>query len=276
MDHGTFSHAQLDQVKDLNPRVKLSIALSLQKGSGIEINFRDLLHRQQREDHDTGRRLYSHLAKIGKTFVTTNYDEWLDDELPDVPARVTAHPSGTAPVFRPREVYFHPDDLVAANLNRKNVVLHLHGSVKNPGGMILTTPHYVQHYANDRRTKEPDPENNVLTFLEYLFASKTVLFVGYGLEELEILEYVILKARLTRDLHTRHFLLQGYFSHEYELMRNMQAHYRECGIELLPFSKDSRGWEQLLVVLESFGREIPASSPKKLQQFKDMEALLDG
>jgi hypothetical protein len=44
----------------------------------------------------------------------------------------------------------------------------------------------------------------VLTSLDYLFSNRTVLFIGYGLDELEILEYVILKARqnqprLTKD-----------------------------------------------------------------------------
>src|SRR5262245_58434802 len=82
VDHGTFSHAQLDQVHRLNPRIKLSIALALQKASKAQIDFRALLHRRNRAEHPAGCRLYSHLSKLGKTFVTTNYDEWLDDELP--------------------------------------------------------------------------------------------------------------------------------------------------------------------------------------------------
>ena len=61
--------------------------------------------------------------------------------------------------------------------------------------MVLTTQDYVTRYANDRFKTDPSMENRVLTFLDHLFTNKTVLFVGYGLEELEILEYVILKAR---------------------------------------------------------------------------------
>jgi hypothetical protein len=56
--------------------------------------------------------------------------------------------------------------------------------------MILTTQHYVRHYANDRNFRDTGKENNVLTFLDFLFREKNVLFVG-GLDELEILEYVI-------------------------------------------------------------------------------------
>ena len=65
--------------------------------------------------------------------------------------------------------------------------------------MILTTQDYIRHYANDRRADGPEGENRVLTFLEFLFSEKNVLFIGYGLEELEILEYVIGKARLMAE-----------------------------------------------------------------------------
>ena len=139
--------------------------------------------------------------------------------------------------------------------------------------MILTTPHYVQHYANDRKSQE----NIVLTFLEDLFRDKTVLFIGYGLAELEILEYLIVKTR-TKDkgLQLRHFLLQGFYSHERELMVSMRTYYRECGIELVPFLKDQGGWEQLINVLESWSKGVPTSAPLVSQQLKEMESLLDG
>jgi hypothetical protein len=114
--------------------------------------------------------------------------------------------------------------------------------------------------------------------LDYLFKNKTVLFVGYGLEELEILEYVILKARRLRGakpLEAKHFILQGYFSHEQELVRSMRRYYlNECGIELIPFSRDLKDWRQLLDVLEEFARSLPASEPMVLKEFEEMEGLL--
>jgi hypothetical protein len=279
VDLGAFSHAQLDQVKHLRPRIKLSLALALQAASTAPIDFGALLHRQARTEHATGRRLYSHLSRLGKTFVTTNYDEWLDDEFPAPALDVSGDsPASADAVPKPRQVYYKTEDLTAAHLNEENAVIHLHGSVKHPEGMVLTTQQYVQHYANDRRRTEADAENIVLTFLEHLFRYKTVLFIGYGLDELEILEYIIVKKRMpaTPGLQPRHFLLQGFYSHERELMVSMRTYYRECGVELLPFLKDQRGWDQLIDVLETFGRLVPASSPLLLQEFKDMEALLNG
>ena len=275
---GEFNHAQLDQVKHLSPRIRLSIALSLQNSTGVQIDFRKLLHREPRHDHATGRRLYSHLSKLARTFVTTNYDEWLDEEIPDPQADLTGvSPQAPESTPRPRTVIYQPDDLTVANLNREDAVIHLHGSVKAAQSMIVTTPDYVRHYAKDRSSRERARENEVLTFLEHLFRNKTVLFIGYGLEELEILEYIIVKAPASngRDLLPQHFLLQGFFSHQRELMVSMRTYYRECGIELLPFLRDQEDWKQLVYVLESFARSVPASSLMVSQQFREMEDLLN-
>jgi hypothetical protein len=146
--------------------------------------------------------------------------------------------------------------------------------------MILTTQDYVRHYANDRLSGDPSRENRVLTFLEYLFDNKTVLFIGYGLEELEILEYVILKARRppgTPGREARHYILQGFFSHEEALLRSLKSYYlSECDIQLIPFLRDDKDWDQLLDVLEEFARTIPASAPLMLQKAQEMEDLLNG
>lgn len=75
----------------------------------------------------------------------------------------------------------------------------------------------------------------------------------------------------------RHYLLQGFFSHEYELMRSLKRYYLgECGIELLPFSRDLNDRDQLLDVLDKFAELTPASELMYLQEFKEMEGLLDG
>ena len=242
IDHGKFTYAQLDQVKSLPPRIKLSIALALQHQSGISLNFRDLLHPQPRHLHDDGLRAYSHLSRLGKTFVTTNYDEWLDDELPvsPPPSPQPATPTATS-TPRPRTVYFKPEDLVPANLNRDDsVVIHLHGSIKAPEGMILTTRHYLQHYANDRRTTDHDPENYVLTFLEHLFTHKTVLFVGYGLDELEVLEYIVAKAPTAQEASNHGTSCCKDSAEELAQWKHVAAYYRDFGIQIIRFVKDFR------------------------------------
>jgi SIR2-like protein len=280
---GKFTYSQLDQIRHLHPRVKLSLARTLAAERNTVINFRALLHPKARREHEKGCRLYRSLFALGKTFVTTNYDEWLDERLPEpTPAAIPAvqpAPADTPPV-KPIQVVHKVDELLPALLSEPNTVIHLHGSLRDPAGMILTTRDYMRHYANDRLLADPQRENRVLTFLDFLFKEKTVLFIGYGLDELEILEYVILKAGRpvgTTGRESRHYILQGFFSHEEALLRSLKSYYlSECDIQLIPFLRDDKDWDQLLDVLEEFARRIPASDPLILQKAQEMEDLLNG
>jgi|SRR5579859_562871 len=271
VDEGKFTYSQLDQIKHLNPRVKLSIGTSLAEETKTPIDFEALLHPTARAKHPNGQRLYKSLFALGNVFVTTNYDRWLDERIaePAASAAPLASPSTPSPAAPMRSIY-NVNDFLPAVLTQANTVVHLHGSVADPKKMVLTTREYIELYANDHRTGDANLENRALTFLEHLFGHYTVLFIGYGLEELEILEYVILKAKPQENTvhnEARHFLLQGFFSHEAALLRRMKTYYlRECGIQLIPFLRDQKDHEQLLEVLEDFAQRIPASAPLMLQE----------
>lgn len=277
---GKFSHAQLAQIDHLSPRVKLSIALGMQAGAKLPIDFKKLLTPFGGYENAMGRRVYSVLSKLAKTFITTNYDEWLDYEisLVEIDSLKPNKSAVTTPKPLARKQFHEVKDFTPGNLNAPGV-FHIHGSIQRPEGMILTTGQYLRHYANDHHTAKPEDENRLLTFLEYLFENKTVLFIGYGLEELEILEYVIQKARRPAAHGAReakHFMLQGYFSHELELMHSLRQYYLdECGIELIGFRRDDKDWEQLADVLESFAARIPAKDPLLAQELSEMEKLLE-
>ena len=271
-----FSYSQFAQVNHLDPRVKLSIARRLEREHNVTINFRSILH-PSGTPHEKGRRLYETLSKLGDKFVTTNYDEWLDESvpIPVISGKPSADPS-TAATLQPRTVIYREEEIIPSKINNANIVIHLHGSVKYPKGMILTTREYVRHYANDRGPREAHTENRILTFLDDLFRNKVVLFVGYGLKELEILEYIITKVKQPQssEPEVKHHLVQGFFSHEQELARSLGDYYRESGIQLIPFSKDQQGWDQLLDVIESFARNISASG-SVLEDFIQMENWLN-
>lgn len=280
IDKGKFTHAQFDQIKHRSPRIKLSIATAIATDTKTPIDYDQLLHPISRAKHKNGRRLYNSLFALGNVFVTTNYDRWLDDRIAEpapgaTPAVSPATPQPSAPM---RSIYT-VNDFLPATLTQPNTVIHLHGSVVDPKGMLLTTHEYIHRYANDHRTGDASTENRALTFLEHLFEHYTVLFIGYGLEELEILEYVILKARprrqvITADNEARHFLLEGFFSHETTLLRSMETYYlRECGIQLISFLRDQKDREQLFDVLEAFAQQIPASAPLVLRQGQMLENL---
>jgi hypothetical protein len=271
----------MEQIRHLSPRMKLSIARAIEAEHGLKIDYAKLINpRQGYQKNEIGHRLYRSLGKLSKTFVTTNYDAWLDTEIPDVSLSVNADvvTQDTAAPLRVRRRIVSVDDFTPANLNQENCVFHLHGSLSDPSGMVMTTRDYIQRYAHDRGSDDPSRENRTLTFLEALFRHKTVLFVGYGLDDLEILEYVIQKARqqsTSERPQARHFMLQGYFEHEYELMRSLTQYYAQCDIELIAFRRDQRDWGQLTEVLEVFATAMPATAPLALQVQMEMESYLE-
>lgn len=281
IDAGKFSYAQLAQIEHLSPRVKLSIARGLELEHTLKIDYAKLINPTTGyENNDTGNRVYRALGKLGKTFVTTNYDEWLDTEISDQALAVNP-PAGpqttTENAPKKRRPIADVNEFTAANLNQPQTVFHLHGMLNQADKMVVTTRDYITRYANDRTDTDADRENRTLTFLSHLFSAKTVLFVGYGLEDLEILEYVIQKARMLSpdgEAEARHFMLQGYFSHQSELMRSLTQYYRQCDIQLLPFQRDQKDWAQLIDVLEHFASALPATAPLDVQVQAEMEALL--
>jgi hypothetical protein len=281
IEENKFTYGQLAQIEHLTPRVKLSIARGLEIEHGFNIDYSRLIQpKVNDENREIGNRVYRSLGKLGTRFVTTNYDGWLDTEIPDVQRPINppdAPPTTTATAASTRRSIYKVNEFTPANLNLEKTVFHLHGSLAEPSGMVIATSDYIERYRNDRAEDDPERENRTLTFLEHLFSTKTVLFVGYALEDLEIIEYVIQKARTPQQrgqAEARHFMIQGYFAHQHELMRSLTQYYRQCGIQLLPFMRDQKNWAQLIDVLENYAGVMPATSPLNLQIQAEMEALL--
>jgi len=150
---GLLNHSEIDQLASLNdPKKQLSISLQLAESEGASI---DLVKPFQTTTSPC--EMYQHINAIGCSYVTTNYDQYL------IPKRGEGR-------------YCKKEDLLINHLDTPGTVVHLHGSICNPETMIVSTRDYLQHY-DDKFVQE---------FLGHLFEKKTVLFIGYGLEEAEM------------------------------------------------------------------------------------------
>jgi len=275
VEQGRLSHAQLDQISSLSSRVKLSLALELEQKHGLQIDFRELL-KPPPAKKKLGDEVYANLSRLSTTFVTTNYDDWLDyapltsfhtDEM---------HPTSSKPAGTPRQPFYRRNDITVENLDVPSAVFHIHGSVRDRSSMILTTIDYLDLYSS-HRIDGKNRENPFLTFLQTLFRLKNVLFIGYSLNELEVLEYIVQKGfeKLPKSHESpRHYVLQGFFSHELGLARSLESYFQQFGIGLLPFRRDERDWDQLIEVIDYLAREIPPGLLLSLSKRLEMEDLL--
>ena len=143
VQNGKLSHAQRDQMSSLSSRIKLSLALELEKQHELTIKFDELL-KPDPSKQKMGDGVYANLSKLATTFVTTNYDDWLHQSLP-APLKPVEGASPTQP-DKIRTQFYKQSDITVENLDIPNAVFHLHGSVKDRASMVITTTQYLERY----------------------------------------------------------------------------------------------------------------------------------
>ena len=264
---------EVEQLKGEHPKKKLSIAMDISNAAQTRLDFQRIFTPPEFQLHA---QIYRELYSIGVPIVTTNYDEGLDHLALQAtpvatPAQATksggpqasgiqAMPSGV--------VYFHKKDLTIEKLQQPGAVIHIHGSVKDHMSMVVSTRQYLEHYR----------DSFVQAFLQKLFEGDyTVLFIGYGLEEEEIIEYVASKnpGRLQSDVQeARHYWLYPRLVFEEARFRHMSRYYlNHYSVKPVPFSIDQRGPCQLEDVI----REWTGQLRKKVRapEFLDKVKLVD-
>ena len=276
-----INHSVKTQLAALPVKMRLSISLSIadnKEALPTDGDYRAMLMTKNEEERRLGYTLYRDLTAMSRYYVTTNYDEWLDLKHDEVDfSKATA---ASIPIAARRELVCKPSDLTISNMEQGKVV-HLHGSLTDPQSMVITTSNYLVHYQNDQGTAQ----NPVTAFLFHLFQKGgwTVLFVGYGMEEMDVLEYVLQKTHVYDEQQLsqetpapRHYLLRGFYSHEQDLLGHLATYYAEhCGVQLVPFSLDGKDHHQLCTVIADWAKRIKAKPLPPLEKRLAFRNLLD-
>ncbi len=227
-----MDYHELSQIKTLSdPKKRLSIAKIVAQENRRRLKYKDIFTK----DLPTENHVYSHLNRFDCVFVTTNYDKSLAPESRKVEPESNWR-------FNKRK------DLLKEKLDNNGNVIHLHGSIDDEDEMVITTSDYLACYSS----------LEVITLLTYLFKHKTVLFIGYRLEEIEILEYILRQGNVgnnsfaTGDRLNR-FMLQGFFNADVSLFNKLHEYYRSTfGVELMGFSRDLNDYHQQADILANW------------------------
>lgn len=209
-----------------DPRRLLSILYEICDDK--DIFFKHLNSELQLNHHDgeqTGPiELLNILERWNSSIVTTNYDEILDSHL-----------NGYDIFYSGKEISI-PDGGFS-----KPYILHLHGSVKKNDEMIITVSQYHSMYHGDGEWE------NARQFLKSLFQNYTVLFIGYGLKDYEILEYTMASGR-----KNAFFLLEPHTQMDQAELEPLRRYYMSVNVEMLPYLIDENGYETILEVLREW------------------------
>jgi hypothetical protein len=267
-DAGCLSYNIVDQLKDLGPKQQISIAMDVCKEQSFKPDFQKILSPNKEVSDEIS--IYENLYSIGTPCVTTNYDEYLDDlaesyrTSPDVielepkekeVTSISSYPVSTGKIF------YRKADFTVEKLCEPGNVLHLHGSVKEPRTMVLTTRDYLTLYT----------DGDVETFLQRLFNEYTVLFVGYNLED-EILEHIFRQMKPKSDVS--HYWLFRTYSHNFEKYEHLKRYYAEhFGVQLVGFCTDTGGDNQIKIVVEQWAKTLRGIYQKP--GFIDVRMIID-
>lgn len=241
-EKGLLNHSEIDQLESLkDPRKQLSIAVNIAEIAGVNPNLAEPFKRTQ-----SACEIYQHINAIGCSYVTTNYDDYLETSK--------------------TERHCEPKDFLVSRLDTPGSVVHLHGFLEKPETMIVTTLDYLQHYDDEF----------VQNFLGHLFSKKTVLFVGYGLEEAEILEHILRRGNVRPNAEKRRFMLQGFFATQRPLYENLSSYYESSfGVDLIGFLRDHENFSQQTEILENWRRKIRVKTPRSTNDLDFISEVLD-
>jgi hypothetical protein len=242
-----ITFGDMQQLSHLPAKQRLSIALQVSKSKKKLLDFAALIQPK----HPLNSKVYDYLKGIGCIYVTTNYDRFLDS----MSGKITAggpDVEGEVSVIHKPELICRPRKFKSLRLREPGTVIHLHGSIDEPESMIMTTPQYLNHY-NDKRVQD---------FLYELFNRYTVLFLGYGLEEWEVLEHILRKGVQHADKKRKQFTLTGFYSHQEKTFSHLSDYYEESfGLSLVHFSLDYLEYDQLEKIMEDWAGNLEIGDP---------------
>ena len=254
-----LNYFEVEQIKSLEPRQILSMAEWLYQKEDFK---REIAKRLQEleEEHSKEQNpenIYDTINKIGCVYVTTNYDEFL------VPQPLSTTDSTQNPETPKRWDVLdeNPDKL----LGTQGTIIHLHGHRSKFKKMVVTTEEYLEHYASQ----------NTQDFLKKLFKKKTVVFLGYGLKEVEILEHILRRVRQEDEKseqpeNQEHFLVQGFFCSQKSLYKNLYRYYKKTfGVTLIGFIKDYENHHGIETIIRDWANQIkPPSLYDKIERIR--------
>ncbi len=224
---GIINYKEKDTLSQIQDHKKtITICYHLFKNKNF---FYEEMDKALKEESDIEKpNIYDDIYKLRGLFITTNADTHFDR------------------LFNLPNILYQASDFRADRLDSTNLY-HIHGSVRDRSSLIFTVSEYMQRYTRD-------PE--FTRFLDRIFREFTVLFLGYGVAEFEILDFILRESPKNPALAPRHFMLSGFYRGEESILSYEQAYYSDLGINILGYEKDAIGHDQLIEVIKHWNEEI--------------------
>lgn len=197
-------------------------------------------------------RLYEKLYKLNAIYLTTNYDNALDLIAEDGPIVSDDSDESKTPDIGYKKVYFDISEFSKEILKPQNVI-HVHGSVRDMSTMIISYGDYIKRYGLNGNLHEKK-RDIYSDFMSEIFSEKdfVVLFMGYGLEEIEILQFLFEGTmKDSKSYCNNRFLVLPCYSDDFLKMSYLSDYYKNnFGVSVIPCNMSEKGYDVLEDVLD--------------------------
>ena len=230
------------------------------------LNSNNTSYSKEQKKFYSGLKVYKNLREIGDIFITTNADRYFDSFfhptkiikgfsnivtsfIDEDPNKINPNLSKTIP----SEIDSNPSeiDLDSGKLYK------IHGCISKEDSLVFSMHRYIKIYSYIGF-------NNLI---KSIFKKYTVLFVGYSLNEIELLKNIAGEKE--------HFYLKGYFGCEDKILNLDRQYFKELGVKLIPFAKDEKGYEQLKDVIDDWHKKIKKETRKTQNSLVDIDNALE-
>jgi hypothetical protein len=224
----------------------ITICYDILKDNGCENDFFEELKKsfELDKEHLEFRDMYRQLYRLRGLFITTNADEHFDS-------------------------LFNHDRIVCKNFRQDDIdptkLYHIHGSIREKESLIFTVPDYIERYRDE----------DFRQFLKKIFDSHTVLFVGYGMGEFELLDFIITRYDSGGARELKHFILMPFYTGEEASLKFEQYYHNKMGISVIPYLKDRNGYNQLYEVIKDWNSKINQISTYVYDSYKEIEEVVE-
>lgn len=238
----------LGKIKDNKQLVTIAYTMLCEHGK--EETFFEVLSNFLKKDSisEPGKQVFKWLKDTTALVLTTNADLLLDQQ------------------YEKNRIFSDVNSAANWSTSRGSLV-HLHGIITDRISLVFTVKQYIERYRS-MEYKE---------YLKKVFNTKTVLFIGYGLAEFELLDYIIQHTAP----HIRHFILSPYLSYEEPAIRAMNQYYNELGITQISYCIDKNGHSDLAQVLTCWmdrimrSTNLPSITIKRLRELCAQAPTID-
>lgn len=168
--------------------------------------------------------------------------------------------------FIPANRIFDIQEFSPSTIDRSKLY-QIHGSQDSRKSLVFTVSEYIHRYNNEEFKK----------FLKNVFTNYTVLFLGYGVSEFELLDFLITKFDSSNaKKEIKHYTLLPFYSGEENILGFEQSYYKLMGIQVIGYEKDDNGYNQLYYVLKKWNEDINQTSTYTHDSYTEIDELVNG